>query len=81
MKGFIATALALVPELQAVRLAAPVHLALTYDEEVGCNGVPGLLDHLAKPPAGAAPRLRGRRADRHACSRRPQGQGAATYAA
>ena len=47
MKGFIATALALVPELQALRLAAPVHLALTYDEEVGCKGVPGLLDHLA----------------------------------
>ncbi len=56
MKGFIATALALVPELQALRLAAPVHLALTYDEEVGCKGVPGLLDHLAdrlpEPPLG-----------------------------
>ncbi len=47
MKGFIATALALVPEFQGLRLAAPVHLALTYDEEVGCKGVPGLLDHLA----------------------------------
>ena len=39
MKGFIATALALVPELKRL-LAAPVHLALTYDEEVGCKGVP-----------------------------------------
>ena len=29
------------------RLAAPVHLALSYDEEVGCKGVPRLLDHLA----------------------------------
>jgi acetylornithine deacetylase len=46
MKGFIATALALVPEFGALRLAAPVHLALSYDEEVGCKGVPSLLDHL-----------------------------------
>jgi acetylornithine deacetylase len=46
MKGFIATALALVPEFQALRLAAPIHLALSYDEEVGCKGVPSLLDHL-----------------------------------
>jgi acetylornithine deacetylase len=56
MKGFIATALALVPELQGLSLAAPLHLALTYDEEVGCKGVPGLLDHLASrlpvPPLG-----------------------------
>jgi acetylornithine deacetylase len=47
MKGFIASVLALVPELRATPLAAPVHLALSYDEEVGCKGVPGLLDHLA----------------------------------
>jgi acetylornithine deacetylase len=56
MKGFIATALALVPEFQALPLAAPVHLALSYDEEVGCKGVPGLLDHIAgrlpAPPFG-----------------------------
>jgi acetylornithine deacetylase len=47
MKGFIATALALVPEFRALPLAAPVHLALSFDEEVGCKGVPRLLDHLA----------------------------------
>ena len=56
MKGFIASALALVPEFQAMPLAAPVHLALSYDEEVGCRGVPGLLDHIAGrlpvPPFG-----------------------------
>ena len=75
MKGFIATALALVPELQALRLAAPVHLALTYDEEVGCKGVPGLLDHLADRLPAPPARLRGRRADRHARRQRPQGQG------
>jgi acetylornithine deacetylase len=46
MKGFIATALALVPDFQALRLCAPIHLAFSYDEEVGCKGVPSLLDHL-----------------------------------
>ena len=52
MKGFIATVLALVPEFQALPLAAPVHLALSFDEEVGCKGVPRLLDHLvARLPA------------------------------
>ena len=47
MKGFVATVLALVPEVLERRLRAPVHLALSYDEEVGCKGVPRLLDHLA----------------------------------
>ena len=47
MKGFVATALALVPEFLERRLRAPVHLALSYDEEVGCKGVPRLLDHLS----------------------------------
>jgi acetylornithine deacetylase len=52
MKGFIATMLALAPEFQAVPLAAPVHLALSFDEEVGCKGVPLLLDRLvARLPA------------------------------
>ena len=47
MKGFVATALALVPEFLERRLRAPLHLALSYDEEVGCKGAPRLLDHLA----------------------------------
>ncbi len=46
MKGFIATVLALVPVFQKWRLGAPLHLAFTYDEEVGCKGVPRLLDRL-----------------------------------
>jgi acetylornithine deacetylase len=53
MKGFVAAVLALAPELQERRLAAPVHIALSYDEEVGCKGAPRLLDHLA----GALPVL------------------------
>ncbi len=47
MKGFIAVALALVPRLLARQAApAPVHLALSYDEEVGCLGVRGLIKDL-----------------------------------
>ena len=48
MKGFVATVLALVPEFLARPLAAPIHLALSYDEEVGCKGAPRLLDRLAE---------------------------------
>lgn len=47
MKGFIAAALAMVPEFQARALAVPIHLALSYDEEVGCLGAPRLLERLA----------------------------------
>jgi acetylornithine deacetylase len=47
MKGFIAAVLALVPEILERRLRAPVHIALSYDEEIGCKGAPRLLDHLA----------------------------------
>jgi len=46
MKGFIGVALALLPEIARARLARPLHFALSYDEEVGCAGVRGLLDDL-----------------------------------
>jgi len=36
MKSFYAIALALVPEMLARGLARPIHLALSYDEEIGC---------------------------------------------
>lgn len=48
MKSFIAVALARVPQIIARRLPAPVHLALSYDEEVGCNGVRSLVEALAR---------------------------------
>lgn len=44
MKGFIAIALALVPEM--TRLRYPLHFALSYDEEVGCLGAPRLIEAL-----------------------------------
>ncbi|MEM8950823.1 MAG: acetylornithine deacetylase [Pseudomonadota bacterium] len=47
MKGFIASALSLAPDLADRRLERPVHFAFSYDEEVGCKGVPSLLDHMA----------------------------------
>ncbi|UFM67437.1 acetylornithine deacetylase (plasmid) [Paracoccus sp. MA] len=56
MKGFVAAALAMVPELVAMPLSAPVHIALSYDEEAGCRGVPHLLaalPGLCAPPLGA----------------------------
>jgi len=48
MKSFIAAALAAVPEFCAGRLRIPVHIAVTYDEEVGCLGVRPLIAALAR---------------------------------
>jgi acetylornithine deacetylase len=50
MKSFIAVALALVPQFLARGLKTPVHLAFTYDEEVGCIGVRGLIAELKRLP-------------------------------
>ena len=47
MKGFIAVVLARAPKFAAATLSSPIHVALTYDEEVGCLGVPGLIADLA----------------------------------
>ncbi len=46
MKGFLACALAVVPELVTAPLKRPVHLAFTYDEEPGSIGAPGLARHF-----------------------------------
>jgi acetylornithine deacetylase len=50
MKGFIACVLAAVPAFLAGVREVPLHLAFSYDEEVGCVGVRGLLAALAKEP-------------------------------
>jgi len=50
MKGFIATVLSLVPVLVQRDLRTPIHLAFSYDEEVGCLGVRRLIDLLAGRP-------------------------------
>jgi acetylornithine deacetylase len=43
MKSYGATALMMVPELLQRKLKRPVHLAFSYDEEVGCIGVRRLI--------------------------------------
>ena len=50
MKGFVATCLAMVPEMQRAPLATPIHLAISYDEEIGCVGVRPLLEILSRAP-------------------------------
>jgi len=50
MKSFIGICLALAPEFLARDIATPLHLAFSYDEEVGCLGVRGLIDALAGRP-------------------------------
>ncbi|MFA5123482.1 acetylornithine deacetylase [Zavarzinia sp.] len=47
MKGFIAACLALAEQAVRQPLATPIHLALSYDEEIGCVGVRRLIDLLA----------------------------------
>lgn len=46
MKGFLACALAVAPSIAVSGLTRPLHLAFTFDEEVGCLGAPLLLDDL-----------------------------------
>jgi acetylornithine deacetylase len=47
MKGFIALVLALVPEMRGAELKRPLHIALSYDEELGCLGAPRMLQDIA----------------------------------
>ncbi|MEO0993573.1 MAG: acetylornithine deacetylase [Pseudomonadota bacterium] len=47
MKGFLACALAAVPRAAAAPLTRPIHLAFSYDEEVGCVGVRPMLAEMA----------------------------------
>ncbi len=55
MKSFLAVALALVPVALSAGLTRPIHFALSYDEEVGCIGVNGLIADIkeALPPPRA----------------------------
>jgi acetylornithine deacetylase len=54
MKSFIAAALAMTPRFLAAELKAPVHFALSYDEELGCLGVRGLIEDLVRNGITAA---------------------------
>ncbi len=47
MKGFIACVLAGLPQITAESLKMPIHLAFSYDEEIGCLGAKKLVDAMA----------------------------------
>ncbi|WP_373237385.1 M20/M25/M40 family metallo-hydrolase, partial [Cohaesibacter celericrescens] len=47
MKGFAACVLATAPVLASKNLQQPVYLCFSYDEEVGCLGVPAIAEYLA----------------------------------
>lgn len=47
MKGFIACILASIGSFKRMASATPVHLALSYDEEIGCRGAPDLVAAVA----------------------------------
>ena len=48
MKGYLACVLAMVPEFAARDLTTPIHIAFSYDEEVGCTGVRPMVAELGR---------------------------------
>ncbi|WP_112382218.1 acetylornithine deacetylase [Sphingomonas carotinifaciens] len=48
MKGYLALALATAPLAMRRDLQRPVHLAFSYDEEVGCLGAPAMIGEIAR---------------------------------
>lgn len=54
MKGFMAACLSAVPAWQRHSLSRPIHLAFSYDEEIGCLGAPQLVRRLTTQVAAPA---------------------------
>jgi acetylornithine deacetylase len=50
MKGFVACCLAAVPQMLKRPLRVPIHLAFSYDEEVGCIGVRHIVSEIGRMP-------------------------------
>lgn len=48
MKGFLACVLASVPMFTARALQTPIHIAFSYDEEIGCIGVRPMIAELGR---------------------------------
>ena len=46
MKGFVSSILAAVPDMQKKQLQRPLHLFISYDEEIGCHGAERLIVDL-----------------------------------
>ncbi|OYO16009.1 acetylornithine deacetylase [Enemella evansiae] len=54
MKGFIGVAVSALPEMVEAELTEPIHLAVSYDEEVGCIGGDQIVKDIAE--LGLTPR-------------------------
>ena len=50
MKGFVASALAAGLKAAELPLTSPLHLAFSYDEEIGCVGVRSMIEMLQQAP-------------------------------
>lgn len=50
MKGFVASAMRAALRAADADLKVPLYLAFSYDEELGCLGVPSLIEHLRLSP-------------------------------
>jgi len=50
MKSYIGVIMQLLPDLVATPLSRPLHLAFSYDEEVGCLGGAEIAEHLGARP-------------------------------
>lgn len=50
MKGFLAVAIAALMRASSRQLRLPLHLAISYDEEIGCMGVRGMLEARGSHP-------------------------------
>lgn len=50
MKGFVASSVVAFCKATKRNLKSPLHLALSYDEEIGCVGVRSMIDMLAQAP-------------------------------
>jgi acetylornithine deacetylase len=48
MKGFLALALAAAPVILEAKPRKPVHLAFSYDEEIGCLGAPSMIEVIRR---------------------------------
>lgn len=54
MKGFVAASLTAAIDASKLNLKTPLHIALSYDEEIGCVGVRSLIDLMQKAPVKPA---------------------------
>ena len=50
MKGFIACVLSLLGRIDFPELETPIHIAFSFDEEIGCIGVRRLINSLSQAP-------------------------------